>query len=251
MKKKPLISIVITYYKKKDFIKKTLESILNQTYKNYEVIFVYDQEEKKDLKLIKKLLSKFKNMKLIVNKKNFGVSKSRNIAIKHVKGKYLAFIDSDDLWKKNKLMTQFNFMKKNHYLFSFTSYAEIDEKNKVIRERKVLFDPYYNNLYRSNFIGLSTVMVNEKIFSKIYFPNLKTQEDLALWLKLLRQGIKIKCLNKTLSFWRKTKNSLSSNLYRKLIDAFKLYYFYEKKNFIISIFSVIILSCNKILKKFN
>ena len=87
-----------------------------------------------------------------------------------MKGKYLAFIDSDDLWKKNKLMTQFNFMKKNHYLFSFTSYAEIDEKNKVIRERKVLFDPYYNNLYRSNFIGLSTVMVNEKIFQKYTFP---------------------------------------------------------------------------------
>ena len=100
MKKKPLISIVITYYKKKDFIKKTLESILNQTYKNYEVIFVYDQEEKKDLEFIKKLLLKFKNLKLIINKKNFGVSKSRNIAIKHVKGKYLAFIDSDDLWKK-------------------------------------------------------------------------------------------------------------------------------------------------------
>ena len=113
MKKKPLISIVITYYKKKDFIKKTLESILNQTYKNYEVIFVYDQEEKKDLEFIKKLLLKFKNLKLIINKKNFGVSKSRNIAIKHVKGKYLAFIDSDDLWKKNKLMTQFNFMKKS------------------------------------------------------------------------------------------------------------------------------------------
>ena len=110
-------------------------------------------------------------------------------------------------------------MKKNHYLFSFTSYAEIDEKNRIIKERKVFNDVNYNNLYRSNFIGLSTVMVNKNIFSKIYFPNLNTQEDFALWLKLLRQGTKIKCLNKTLSFWRKTKNSLSSNLYRKLIDA--------------------------------
>ena len=251
MKKKPLISVVITYYKKKAFIKRTLQSIFNQTYKNYEIIFVYDQEEKKDLEFIKKLLSRFKRKKIIINKKNYGVSKSRNIAIKNIKGKYLAFIDSDDLWKKNKLLTQLNFMEKNFYHFSFTSYGEIDEKNKVLKERKILLDVNYTKLYKSNFIGLSTVMVSQKIFSKIYFPKLTTQEDFALWLKLLRQGVKIKCLNKTLSFWRRTKNSLSSNLLRKLVDAFKLYYLYEKKNFIISIFSVIVLSCNKILKKIN
>ena len=251
MKKKPLISVVITYYKKKAFIKRTLQSIFNQTYKNYEIIFVYDQEEKKDLEFIKKLLSRFKRKKIIINKKNYGVSKSRNIAIKNIKGKYLAFIDSDDLWKKNKLLTQLNFMEKNFYHFSFTSYGEIDEKNKVLKERKILLDVNYTKLYKSNFIGLSTVMVSQKIFPKIYFPKLTTQEDFALWLKLLRQGVKIKCLNKTLSFWRRTKNSLSSNLLRKLVDAFKLYYLYEKKNFIISIFSVIVLSCNKILKKIN
>ncbi len=251
MKKKPLISVVITYYKKKAFIKRTLQSIFNQTYKNYEIIFVYDQEEKKDLEFIKKLLSRFKRKKIIINKKNYGVSKSRNIAIKNIKGKYLAFIDSDDLWKKNKLLTQLNFMEKNFYHFSFTSYGEIDEKNKVLKERKILLDANYTKLYKSNFIGLSTVMVSQKIFPKIYFPKLTTQEDFALWLKLLRQGVKIKCLNKTLSFWRRTKNSLSSNLLRKLVDAFKLYYLYEKKNFIISIFSVIVLSCNKILKKIN
>ena len=119
-----------------------------------------------------------------------------------------------------------------------------------LKTRKAILDANYNNLYRSNFIGLSTVMVHRNIFSKNIFPNLTTQEDFALWLKLLRQGTKIKCLNKTLSFWRKTQNSLSSNSFQKLVDAFKLYYIYEK-NFIISIFSVIVLSCNKILKSFN
>ncbi len=251
MKKKPLISVIITYYKKISFIKSTLQSIFNQTYKNYEIIFVYDQKEKKDLAYIKKILSKFKKKKIIINNKNLGVAKSRNIAIKNAKGNYLAFIDADDIWKKNKLFTQLKFMKKNSCHFSFTSYAEIDESNKITKERKVLFDAYYTDLYKSNFIGLSTVMVHNKIFSKIHFPNLTTQEDFALWLKLLRNGTKIKCLNKTLSFWRRTKNSLSSNSYRKLLDAFKLYYQYEKKNFIIAIFSVIVLSCNKIIKKFN
>ncbi len=92
-----LVSIIIPYFKKKKFIKKTINSIFNQSYKNLELILVYDDENKKDLFFIKKILSKFKNKKIIVNKKNYGVSKSRNIAINFVKGKYVAFIDADDM----------------------------------------------------------------------------------------------------------------------------------------------------------
>ena len=101
--KKPLVSIVITYFNKKNFIGKTLKSIFNQTYKNYELIFVYDDTNKKDLILIKRLLQKFKRKKLIVNNYNLGVAKSRNTALKYCSGEYVAFIDSDDIWKKIKL----------------------------------------------------------------------------------------------------------------------------------------------------
>ena len=93
-------------------------------------------------------------------------------------------------------------------------------------------------------------MISRKILSKIHFPDLTTQEDFALWLKLARQGVKLSYLNQTLSFWRKTKNSLSSNLFCKIRDAFKLYYIYEKKNFIFSIYSVLVLSYNKLIKSF-
>ena len=141
-------------------------------------------------------------------------------------------------------------MQKNSYLFSFTSYVEVDEEENFIRGRKVYRDANYANLYWSNFIGLSTVMINKKIFSKINFPFLSTQEDFALWLKLTRLGVELKHFKKSLSFWRKTKNSLSSNIIRKFNDAFKLYYFYEKKNFIFSIFSVLVLSYNKLIKIF-
>ena len=89
----------------------------------------------------------------------------------------------------------------------------------------------------------------EKLFSKIVFPNLKTQEDFALWLNLIRTGIKLNHIKKTLSFWRKTNDSLSSNILYKLRDAFKLFYNYENKNLINSIFSVLILSYNKIVKE--
>ena len=98
-----------------------------------------------------------------------------------------------------------------------------------MKERKVNHDADYINLYKSNFIGLNTVMLNKKILKNLYFPNLTTQEDLALWLMIAKKGFRLKHLNQLLSYWRKSKNSLSSNTFNKLRDAFKLYYIYEKK----------------------
>ena len=248
IKKYPLITIIITYYKKKKFIKKTLNSIFQQSYKNFEVIFVYDDIENEDLNYVKNLLNKFKKKKLIINKKNLGVAKARNLAIKHSRGSYLAFIDSDDIWKKNKLKTQLDFMIKGSYLFTFTSYNLINESDKMIGVRKVFFDANYSRLIKSNFIGLSTVMLSKKMFCKVKFPILKTQEDFALWLMLLKKGYKLKHLNKALSSWRMTEDSLSSNKFQKIKDAFTLFYKLENKNFIFSIFSVVVLSYNKLLK---
>ena len=250
MNKEPLVSVIITYYKKKLFLKNTLKSILNQTYKNYEIIFVFDDEDKNDLKFVKHNLLKFKKKKLIINNKNLGVAKSRNIALKNSNGSYVAFIDSDDLWKKKKLSKQIEFMKKNSCDFSFTSYSIINEKNNFVINRKVSKDADYQTLIKSNYIGLNTVVVNKKILKHLYFPYLQTQEDFAVWLKLCRKGIKLRHLKENLSYWRKTKNSLSSNTLLKLFDAFKLFYFYEKKNFIFSIYSVLVLSYNKVLKNY-
>ena len=94
-------------------------------------------------------------------------------------------------------------------------------------------------------------MINKKEIPNLNFPNISTQEDFGLWLKLARKGFKLKHLNQTLSLWRDCKNSLSSSTFTKLKDAFKLYYIYEKKNLISSFFSVLILSYNKLIKYFN
>ena len=141
MSKHPLVSIIITYFNKKEYINKTLNSIFSQTYKNCEIILVYDDENLYDLQLIQLLMVKFKKKKIIINKKNIGVSKSRNKALKYCKGKYIAFIDADDLWKSNKLYKQIQFMEKNLASFSFTSYDIINTKNKLIKKRHVYNDP--------------------------------------------------------------------------------------------------------------
>ena len=107
--------------------------------------------------------------------------------------------------EKNKLSNQLNFMQKNGFHFSFTSYGIINEQNKIIGKREVFLDANYKDLYNSNFIGLNTVMVHKKLFSKLVFPSLKTQEDYALWLKLARQGFELKHLNQNLSFGESLK----------------------------------------------
>ena len=248
MNKYPLVSIVITYFNKKEYINKTLNSIFSQSYKNFEIILVYDDGNLHDLKLVNFLMIKFKKKKIIVNKKNIGVSKSRNKALKYCKGKYIAFIDADDLWKKNKLYEQTQFMEKNLASFSFTSYDVVNIKGKLIKKRHVFYDPSYDQLSKKNIIGLSTVMINKKILNHIKFPDLKTQEDFALWLNLLKKGIKLSHIPTALSSWRLTKNSLSSNNLQKILDAFKLYYFYQKKNLTLSVYSVLVLGYNKIFK---
>ena len=242
-----LVSIIITYFKKKDFVEKTLKSLHNQSLKKYQVIFVYDDSDKKDLIYIKKLLLKCKNKKLIVNKKNLGVAKSRNIAMKYIKGKYTAFLDADDLWRKHKLKRQFEIMLNKKKDLSYTSYHLIDKKGKKIGKRIISKETSYKKLIKKCEIGLSTVMIKSSILKKFKFPVLKTQEDFGLWLKLLRFNYKFYAINTIHSSWRKENSSLSSNTIQKIIDAFKLFYKYENKNFIFSIYSVVILSINKLI----
>ncbi len=247
-KNNQLISILITYYRKKKYINKTINSILKQNYKNFEVIFVYDDKDKKDVNFLKELIKPFKKKKFIINANNYGVSKSRNIGLKYCKGTYIAFIDSEDTWRRTKLKDQKNFMINSSALFSFTSYNVINQHDKIIKTRKVNKNADYYSLSRSNYIGLSTVMFHKKLLSKIKFPKLKTQEDYCVWLKLLREGEKLYHFNKILTCWRKSENSLSSNIFDKVRDAFKLYYKYENKNLLLSIYSVILLSFNKLIK---
>lgn len=246
-----LISIIIPYYNKKNFIKKTINSILNQTYKNFEILIVYDDTNKSDLKIINKIKKKDKRIRIIINQKNIGAGESRNKGIKSSRGKFIAFIDGDDLWKKNKLKEQLNFMKLKKKLITHTSYKIIDEKNKIlgIRKSKNIYD--FKKLLLSCDIGLSTVMINKSILKKNYkFPKTKTKEDFILWLNIVKSGINIYSLNKVLTYWRKTDKSLSSSTLQKIKDGFVVYNKYMGFNVFTSIYYLSMLSINFLIKNY-
>lgn len=247
--REPLVSVIIPYYKNIIFFPKTIKSVLSQSYKNIEIIIIYDDENLEDLKKIKNLKIK-KKIKIIINKKNIGAGESRNIGIKKSKGKYLAFIDSDDIWKKNKLKYQINCMKKMKVKITHTSYEIINDYDVKIGKQIAKKELNYSDLLKCCYIGTSTVVVKKELFKNIRFPKISTQEDYVTWLKISRSN-KIYGLSKKLSFWRKSKNSLSNNITTKFINAFLVYYKYQKKNIFSSLISLIIMTCHSIKKKIN
>ena len=124
------VSVIIPYKDNIKYFFLTLRSILNQTYKNFSIVIIYDDENRQDLTKIRKFIYQKDiktKIKIILNRKNIGAGKSRNIGIKYSKSKYIAFLDSDDVWHKNKLKTQLNFMRRFKIPFSHTSYNIINE----------------------------------------------------------------------------------------------------------------------------
>ena len=186
-----LVSIIIPYYKKKKYIELTINSVLQQTYKNFELIIIYDDQNKEDLNFLKNLIKKDKRIKLYINKKNLGAGRSRNKGIKLSEGSLIAFLDSDDLWTRNKLKKQIFFMKKSLVDISHTSYHIINSDNKIIGSR-IAKDMNHKLLLSSCDIGLSTVIMKKEIITnKIKFANINTKEDYVLWLKITLNNKKI------------------------------------------------------------
>jgi len=245
-----LVSIIIPYFKKKKFIKHTINSVVNQTYKKYEVIIVYDDTNFSDLPYIKKIIKNIKKKKIVINKKNSGAGISRNIGVKNSSGKFIAFLDADDVWHKNKLKEQINFMKNQKVNFSFTSYSIINDKNQVNRNVVAEKNMTYDKLIKSCDIGLSTVIIKSNLLKMYRFPPIKTKEDYVMWLKLSKNRIKLSGLKKNLASWRKLNESLSSSTFQKLKDAFTVYNKYLKFNFFKSLLFTIILSYNFIKKRY-
>ena len=243
----PLVSVIIPYFKKKEYIEKTLESILNQTFKDFEIIIIYDDDDLQEYNFLVNICNGIEKIKIIKNSKNLGAGVSRNIGIKNSSGKFFAFIDADDLWLPKKLDKQISFMTKNNIEFCFCGYQKkLLNKNIDVKVDKNELN--FNDLINSNVIGLSTVVLKKNIIEENLFPKLKTQEDYAAWLKLIKKN-KAYNLQETLVIWNKSSNSLSSNFFQKISDAFKVYYLYENFNIIKSIYCLIKLSLNSLRRK--
>ena len=246
-----LVSIILPYFNKKEYIRETIYSLLNQSYQNFEIIVVDDEISEDSMSVLTEIKRIDPRIFILKNLKNLGAGYSRNKAIKFSKGKFLAFCDCDDLWDQNKLTNQLRFMKKLNIDACYTSYDIINDTGKIIGDRRAKSQLKYNNLLNSCDIGLSTVIIKKKLLDnfEIFFPNLKTKEDYILWLKLAQKGTIFFGLDEKLTKWRKLKNSLSASSVQKIFDGYKVYNTYLNYSVIRSLLKLIILSVNSISKK--
>ena len=246
MKKIPQVSIILPNYNSHRFIKKTIRSVINQNFYSWELIIVDDASNEKT-KIILKRIQRYKKIRIYWLSKNKGAGYCRNFAIKKSKSKYIAFIDSDDIWKKNKLKNQINFMKKNDHQFTYTNYETFGDKNKKVNNPKKLS---YSSFIKNTSIATSTMMIKTKKINDIKFTNTKICEDYYFKCKLLKKVNFAFCLNQYLTKYRVRKNSLQSNNLKNFYWIWKINRDYNKLSFLNNLLSLLFISLNS-LKKYG
>jgi len=225
-----VVSIITPSHNASRFISECINSVLLQTYQDWEMIIVDDLSNDNSVEIIKSFLRKDSRIKLIELDKNAGPAKARNRAIKESKGDFIAFLDADDLWKKEKLEKQLNFMKKYNLAFTYSSYDVIDEEGNYMTTFNTKNAVTYKSLLKTCSIGCLTAIYDINKLGKIYMPNMKKRQDYALWLDIFKRIDHAKGILEPLASYRVGQTSVSSNKFTASIWQWKIYRDIEKLN---------------------
>jgi len=207
-----LVSIIMPMYNAGKFLSKSIESVLEQTYQNWELLLIDDGSKDDSIDIALAFMEKDSRIFLLKNEQNMGIAKTRNKGIEASKGQYIAFLDSDDIWLPDKLKIQLTFMQQHQVDFSYCSYEVVDDHGTKIGERKISETKLdYHEMLKGNRIGLLTVMLSRKIAQKYPFPEIN-HEDYACWLSIARNGtVAYLASEQILAKYRKHQTSLSAN----------------------------------------
>lgn len=217
-----LVSIITPTYNSKKYIDKTLNSILDQEYHNWELIIVDDNSSDGTIEYINE---KYKDDRIITIalSVNSGAAVTRNTGINIAKGRFIAFIDSDDMWQKNKLSNQINFMIKNDYAFTYTFFDRVNENVDYVSTSKAPAKIVYKDLLKNTAIGCSTVILDKSKIKDVSMPLIRKGQDTATWLKILKSGLVAHCLEESLTLYTIRRNSISSNKFLALKRTWNIY----------------------------
>ncbi len=244
------ISIITPAYNAAEFLPKTVESVLSQTFTDYEMIIVDDYSGDDTYKIACDYAERDSRIKVIKHKKNAGVAAARNTALKAAKGDFIAFLDSDDLWMSDKLEKQYNFMKENGYVLTYTQYRMILENNEQSGIVKVPSRMTYRKIYGNTSIACLTVMVDRKTAGDFEMPPLKHTEDQCTWQEILKRGYIAYALNEPLALYRANNTSLTSNKVGAAKKQWNTYRKYHKMSVIKSAYYFCCYAFNAVIKHF-
>ena len=247
---KPYVDVIVPNYNKSDFIEEAINSVINQTYKNWYLYIIDNNSTDNSLKIINKF-SSLKNVKIISLRKNKGPAFSRNYGMRISKSKYISFLDSDDGWNLDKLDKQISFMEKNNLNFTYTDYTPFFEENgkKNFKKRTYLVDQFdYKTFIRNTSINTTTMIISRSILKNKKFNKKVKLEDYLFKCELLRNNNTAKKLAENLAFYRILNKSRSSQKLKNIYWLWHINKKYNKLNFLNNLLSIFFIAINSVKK---
>lgn len=225
----PLVSVIMPCYNMEKYIAATIESVQRQTYPHWELLIVDDTSTDGTADMVRSHQIQDDRIHFVVKPKHSGIADTRNQCISMAKGRFLAFLDADDLWHPEKLEQQLQFMTERKIGFSYSSYDCVDEEGKPLEKRvnsagNLDYDAYLHN----TIIGCSTVMIDTTIIGNVFVPHFRTSEDTATWLNILKKGFLAYAIEQPLTSYRIRQHSASSNKLKASSDLWRVYRQNEK-----------------------
>ena len=243
------VDIVLPNYNSAPYVSETINSIINQTFKNWKLIVVDGNSNIETRKVLEKY-SNHSNINIIWLKKNKKAGFCRNLAMRNSKSDYIAFIDSDDIWEKEKLSKQLDFMIKNKYHFTYTNYIPFKNENGQNNLKEIKPEKFFNfNKFTKNTsIATSTMIIKRSLIGNTKFTNTKICEDYFFKCQMLKKANFAYCFSENLMKYRIRKNSLQSNKIRNLYWIWYINKNYNKMSLIKNLLSIFCISINSIKK---
>lgn len=238
-----MVSIIIPVYNCQEFLEECIQSVLRQTYLDWELIIIDDFSTDSSRDIINKYAQIDSRIKFYFFDKNKGAGIARNKGIEISKMRFIAFLDSDDYWHQEKLKRQLNYMIQNEVEFCYTRFFELNSSDEP---SKVILPPTTINTFTllfNNYIKTLTAIYDSKRIGKIYMPEYRKRQDWGLWFNILNRVDKAYCFSEPLAYYRTSNNSLSKNKFQLLKENFNFYRSFLNKSAIVSVVMLILFLC--------
>lgn len=223
-----LVSVIMPSYNSSRYLKDTLYSVINQTYINWQLIIVDDCSQDDSVKIIREIIKDDSRITLVCLERNSGAAAARNVAIELAKGRFIAFLDSDDIWHPQKLQKQIEFMMAGNHPITCTAYEKMNFEGEPYCRMGVPERLSYSDLMKSSAVGCLTVIYDVDALSKVFMPTNSKREDLATWLVILKRTPFIYCMNEVLAYYRVHPMQSSSKKFSMARENWHLYRSIEK-----------------------
>jgi glycosyltransferase involved in cell wall biosynthesis len=244
------VSIITPSFNSSEFIAETIKSVQNQTYQNWEMIIVDDASTDETESIVLSVIEKDNRIQFYKLNENSGAGIARNYALQKASGRYISFLDSDDLWKPLKLEKQLKFMEQNRQPMTFSFYEWIDENgNSLQKEIQAPKNLSYKQLFFCNYIGNLTGIYDTTFYGKIPISSIKKRQDWIVWLTALKKIGIVKPVPESLALYRIRKNSISASKLNLLQYNYAVYKDFHNKNSITAFFCMILFLVTQIFIK--